>query len=87
MWHDLAKILAWPLGFVILMFPLRKFLDPLLQAFTYWFVAGGLTLVRVPFDLGDYELVLPSKIWAVTVYCGGWRFLIPGLALAWTLAL
>lgn len=79
---QIVKVLAWPLGFLFFMLPVRTSIEPWLQDFTTWFVQMGLRLSQIPhFSDKTHQIVMTTGVWKVAQDCGGLRYLLPGLVL------
>lgn len=74
---------AWPLGLLIFALPGGAGLEPMLQQFTAEFIAVGLSLSTVPYERDGLLFHLSTRTWEVAMDCGGLRYLLPGLVLAY----
>ncbi len=75
--------LVWPLGLLAFAVPVGMSLEPILQRFTAESIAVGLSLFVVPFERDELLFHLSSRTWEVAPDCGGLRYLLPGLVLAY----
>ena len=82
----IMKALSWPLGFLMFLLPVGRSIEPWLQDFTAWFILSGLDLTGVQYLYEDHRIVIASGTWEVARDCGGLRYLLPGLALAYAFA-
>jgi exosortase A len=82
----IMKALAWPLGFLIFLLPVGTSIEPWLQDFTASFILFGLDLTGVQYLYEDHRIIIASGTWDVARDCGGLRYLLPGLALAYAFA-
>ena len=76
-----ARILAFPLFYLIVMVPFGEFLIPFLQDLTAILVVQGLRLVNIPVFLDGVMLIIPTGAFEVAEACAGLRFMIAVLAL------
>lgn len=76
---QVARKLAFPLGFLVFAVPLGEFLIPLLMDWTARFTVLGLRLSGVPVYQDGLEFVIPSGNWSVVEACSGIRYLIASL--------
>jgi exosortase len=86
MTKQMLHILAWPVGLLLLGYPLKPFIDPWLQLLTAWGVTGGLALLQIPYASDGGQVLVSSGKWMVAPDCGGFRYLLPGLAIEWVVA-
>ncbi|NMG75992.1 exosortase A [Aromatoleum diolicum] len=73
---QVARALAFPLGFLFFLVPFGEFLFPTMMDRTTDFVIWGLRLSGVPVYAEGRSLVIPSGNWAVVEGCSGVRYLI-----------
>lgn len=73
---QMARALAFPLGFLFFLVPFGEFLFPWMMDRTTDFVIGGLRLFGVPVYAEGRSLVIPSGHWQVVEGCSGVRYLI-----------
>lgn len=83
---DITRTLSWPLGFLFFMVPVGTALTPWLQDITAWLILVGLDLSGITSVYGDYHITVGSAVWEVAPDCGGLRYLLPGLSLAYAFA-
>jgi exosortase len=84
--REIARTLSWPLGFLFFMLPVGTSLEPWLQDLTAWFIRAGLDLSGVAYGYEGYHISVGSAVWEVAPDCGGLRYLLPGLSLAYAFA-
>lgn len=77
------RALLFPLAFLFFALPLGTSVEPWLQDFTAAFIVTGLQLVGVPVQWEGHLISIPSRTWEVARDCGGLRYVLPGLALAY----
>lgn len=80
---QVLRVLVWPLGLLAFALPVGTSLEPILQRFTAESIAVGLSLVVVPYERDGLLFHLASRTWEVAPDCGGLRYLLPGLVLAY----
>lgn len=73
---QMARALAFPLGFLFFLVPVGEFLFPWMMDRTTDFVIWGLRGSGVPVYAEGRNLVIPSGHWAVVEGCSGVRYLI-----------
>lgn len=73
---QVARKLAFPLGFLVFAVPLGEFLIPQLMDWTARFTVLGLRLTGVPVYRDGLDFVIPSGNWSVAEACSGIRYLI-----------
>lgn len=73
---QMARALAFPLGFLFFLVPVGEFLFPWMMDRTTDFVIWGLRSSGVPVYAEGRNLVIPSGHWAVVEGCSGVRYLI-----------
>lgn len=76
---SIARIIAFPLGFMFFSVPLGEFLLPKLMEWTADFTVFGLRLSGVPVYREGLNFVIPSGHWSVVEACSGVRYLIASL--------
>jgi exosortase A len=79
----IARVLSWPLGFLIFLLPIGTSIEPWLQNLTASFILFGLRVTDVPYLYDNHRITLSSGTWEVAPDCGGLRYLLPGLALGY----
>jgi exosortase len=75
--------LLLPLSFLAFMLPVGTSIEPFLQDLTAWFILLGLKFSQIPYLYEGHRITLSSGAWDVAPDCGGLRYLLPGLALAY----
>jgi exosortase A len=80
---DVIRVLAYPLGFLVFALPIGTSVEPWLQDVTAAFIATGLHLTGIPMHWEGYFITISSNTWEVVRDCGGLRYILPGLALAY----
>jgi len=80
---DVFRTLQFPLGFLVFALPAGASIEPWLQSVTARFIIIGLNLAGIPLSRDGYFITIPSGTWEVAPDCGGLRYLLPGLALAY----
>lgn len=80
---EIVRRLAWPLGFLMFLLPVGTSLEPWLQDITAWLILRGLDLSGITYVYRDYNIVVGPAVWTVAPDCGGLRYLLPGLSLAY----
>jgi len=76
-----ARMLAFPLGYLFFAVPLGEGLIPPLQDFTAHFSVGGLKLTGIPVFAEGRYISIPSGNFEVAEACSGVRYLIASVAL------
>jgi exosortase A len=76
---DVARKLAFPLGFLFFAVPLGEFLMPKLMEWTADFTVLGLRLSGIPVYREGQQFVIPTGNWSVVEACSGVRYLIASL--------
>lgn len=76
---QIARVLAFPLGFLFFSVPFGDFLLPVLMEYTAQFVVVALRATGVPVYQDGLRLVIPSGTWSVVEACSGVRYLIASL--------
>ena len=71
-----ARVLAFPLGFLFFMVPVGEFLMPQLMAWTADFTVFAVSASGVPVYREGLQFVIPSGSWSVVEACSGVRYLI-----------
>jgi exosortase A len=71
-----ARILAFPLGFLFFSVPFGEFLFPTMMDATARFTIAALRLSGVPVYAEGLSLIIPSGRWQVVEECSGVRYLI-----------
>lgn len=83
---EIARTLSWPLGFLIFLLPVGTSVEPWLQDLTARLILIGLDVSGISYVYRDYYIAVESAIWEVAPDCGGLRYLLPGLSLAYAFA-
>lgn len=83
---EIVRRLSWPLGFLIFLLPVGTSLEPWLQDITAWLIQRGLDLSGITYVSRDYHILVGRVDWEVAPDCGGLRYLLPGLSLAYAFA-
>jgi exosortase A len=76
---DIARTIAYPLGFLFFAVPFGDFLLPALMDRTADFTVAALRLTGVPVYREGLLIVLPTGRWSVVEACSGVRYLIASL--------
>lgn len=74
-----ARVMAFPLGFLFFSVPLGEFLLPVLMEWTANFTVLALRLSGIPVFREGLQFVIPSGNWSVVEACSGVRYLIASL--------
>lgn len=74
-----ARLIAFPLGFLFFAVPVGEFLMPQLMEWTANFTVMALRLSGVPVYRDGLQFVIPSGSWSVVEACSGVRYLIASL--------
>src|SRR6266581_6001215 len=74
-----ARVIAFPLGFMFFAVPIGEFLMPQLMSWTADFTVLALTLTGIPVYREGLQFVIPSGYWSVAEACSGVRYLIASL--------
>jgi exosortase A len=74
-----ARLIAFPLGFLFFAVPVGEFLMPQLMEWTANFTVMALRLSGVPVYRDGLQFVIPSGNWSVVEACSGVRYLIASL--------
>lgn len=83
---EMVRALAWPLGFLVFLLPVGTSLEPWLQDVTAWLILRGLDLSGISYLYRDRFITVGPAVWEVAPDCGGLRYLLPGLSLAYAFA-
>lgn len=78
---EVAKNLAFPLGFLLFAVPVGEFLVPPLMSFTADFTVNLVQITGIPIYREGNFLSLPSGDWSVVEACSGIRYLIASITL------
>ena len=73
---QVARLLAFPLGFLFFAVPVGEFLMPVLMESTADFTVAALRLTGIPVYREGQQFVIPSGNWSVVEACSGLRYLI-----------
>ena len=73
---EVAKVLAFPLGFLFFAAPLGDFMLPRLMDWTAGFTVLALRASGIPVYQEGLQFVIPSGRWSVVEACSGIRYLI-----------
>lgn len=84
--QEITRTLFWPLGFLFFLLPVGTSLEPWLQDLTALFIRTGLDLSGLTYVHRGYHITVGSAVWEVAPDCGGLRYLLPGLSLAYAFA-
>lgn len=76
---QVARLIAFPLGFLFFAVPVGEFLLPQLMEWTANFTVMALRLSGVPVYRDGLQFVIPSGNWSVVEACSGVRYLIASL--------
>lgn len=72
----LARVLMFPLAFLLFGIPVGEFLLPTLMNFTAEFTVGALRMTGIPVYQEGLHFVIPNGRWSVVEACSGIRYLI-----------
>lgn len=78
----IARVLAFPLGFLLFAVPFGDFMMPWLMDRTADFTVGALQMSGVPVLREGRQFVLPSGNWSVVEACSGLRYLLAAVPVA-----
>ncbi len=78
---QLARTIAFPLGFLFFAVPAGEFLIPPMMNFTADFVVAALQLTGIPVYREGLFFTIPSGQWSVVEGCSGLRYLIASFTL------
>lgn len=84
--NQIAKLIAFPLLFLLFAVPVGEFLLPMLMEHTADFVVFALRLTGVPVHREGLYFTLSSGNWSVVEACSGLRYLIASLTLGFLYA-
>lgn len=73
---EVARALAFPLGFLFFAVPIGDFMLPRLMEWTADFTVYALRLTGIPVYREGLQFVIPSGTWSVVEACSGIRYLI-----------
>ena len=76
-----ARVLLFPLAYMLFLVPFGEFLIAPLQEFTAEFVVRGVRLAGIPVFLDGLFIYIPAGTFVVAEICAGLRFLITTIAL------
>ena len=76
---DVARALAFPLGFLFFAVPIGEFMVPTLMSWTADFTVAALRLSGIPVYREGQQFVIPSGNWSVVEACSGVRYLMASL--------
>ncbi|WP_417067451.1 exosortase A [Niveibacterium terrae] len=74
--NSIARLLAFPLGFLFFGVPFGEFLIPVMMKYTADFTVAALRLSGIPVYREGLQFVIPSGSWSVVEACSGIRYLI-----------
>lgn len=77
-----ARVLAFPLGYLLLVIPVWSVLTPILQARTAAASTSIVQMLGVPVLLEGYYMTIPEGQFVVAEVCAGMRFLLATMAIA-----
>lgn len=78
---DIARVIAFPLAYLLLAVPFGEIFVPYLIDFTANFTVSALQLSGVPVFREHNYFSIPSGTWSVVEACSGLRYLIASIAL------
>lgn len=76
---EAAKVLAFPIGFLLFAVPLGEFLMPVMIDRTADFTAAAVRASGIPLYREGNHFVIPSGNWSVVEACSGVRYLIASI--------
>ena len=76
---ELARLLAFPLGFLFFAVPMGDFLTPYLMTWTADITVAALRLSGIPVYRDGLQFVIPTGTWSVIEACSGIRYLLASL--------
>lgn len=76
---QVARVLAFPLGFLFFAVPFGEFLFPVMMDATADFVVAALQLTGIPVYREGLQFVIPTGNWSVVEACSGLRYLIASM--------
>jgi len=76
---EIARRMAFPLGFLFFAVPVGEFMLPQLMQWTADFTIAALRLSGIPVYREGMQFVLPSGRWSVVEACSGIRYLIASM--------
>jgi exosortase A len=76
---QVARVLAFPLGFIFFCVPVGEFLSPTLMGWTANFTVSALRASGIPVYQEGLQFVIPSGRWSVIEACSGIRYLIASI--------
>jgi exosortase A len=76
---EVARRLAFPLGFLFFAVPIGEFMLPKLMQWTADFTVSALRLTGIPVYREGLQFVIPSGAWSIVEACSGVRYLIASL--------
>lgn len=76
-----ARVLAFPLGFLLFALPLGARFVPALQDVTAWFAVRLLDWSGIPVVLREHVISIPGGAWRVAEACSGINYLTASLAI------
>ncbi len=76
---QVAKVLAFPLGFLFFAVPIGDFMLPRLMDWTATFTVLALRATGIPVYQEGLQFVIPSGNWSVVEACSGIRYLIASI--------
>lgn len=76
---QVARVLAFPLGFLLFAVPMGDFLLPTLMSWTADFTVLALRFSGIPVYREGLQFVIPSGNWSVVEACSGIRYLIASI--------
>ena len=76
---QVARAIAFPLGFLFFAVPMGEFLLPQLMQWTADFTVAALRISGIPVYREGLQFVIPSGNWSVVDACSGIRYLIASL--------
>lgn len=73
---SVARVIAFPLGFLFFAVPIGEFLMPQFMSWTADFTVSALRLSGIPVYREGLQFVIPSGNWSVVEACSGIRYLM-----------
>ncbi|RVU49818.1 exosortase A [Rubrivivax rivuli] len=73
---QVARVLAFPLGFLFFMVPIGEFVMPLMMEWTADVTVATVRAIGIPVYREGLQFVIPTGSWSVVEACSGVRYLI-----------
>ena len=77
----IARLLIFPLAYLLLAVPVWDLLQPILQDISSWMATRGLRIYGLPVYQEGHQITIPAGKFLVDISCSGLRYFLSALAL------